>query len=121
VRVSLPLAQRTADGLIEQAQGKINKLALENLTERQRILIEVNDALQSVDAALGRYQAANQEVELANQLEQSERDRFTLGDSTLFLVNQRERSAAAARVKQIDAQALLEKAKGTFLAITNQF
>jgi outer membrane protein len=121
VRVSLPLAQRTADGLIEQAQGKIDKLALENLSERQRILIEVNDALQSVDAALGRYQAANQEVELANQLEQSERDRFTLGDSTLFLVNQRERSAAAARIKQIDAQALLEKAKGTFLAITNQF
>ncbi len=121
VRVSLPLAQRTADGLLEQIQLKIDKLALDNLSETQRISIEVNDALQSVDAALGRYQAATQEVQLASQLEQSERSRFGLGDSTLFLVNQRERSAAAARIKQIDTQALLEKAKGTFLSITNQF
>lgn len=121
VRISLPLAQRTADGLIEQTQLKIDKLALENLTEKQRIVIEVNDALQAIDAALGRYQAAAQEIQLADQLEQSERSRYSLGDSTLFLVNQRERSAAAARIKQIEAQALLEKAKITFIAITNQF
>lgn len=121
VKISLPLAQRTADGLIQQAQLKIDKLALDNLFEKQRISIEVNDALQSVEAALGRYEAATQEVQLASRLEESERTRFSLGDSTVFLVNQRERAAASARIKQIEAQTLIEKAKATFLAISNQF
>ncbi|AGY57780.1 TolC family protein [Gloeobacter kilaueensis] len=121
VAVSLPLAQRTADGLIAQAQLKMQKIDLDSLDERQRILTDVADSAAAIDAAYERYRNAEQEVQLAIQLEQGERDRFALGDSTLFLVNQRERAAASARTRQIDAQADYERALATFRAATGQF
>ncbi|UFP96822.1 TolC family protein [Gloeobacter morelensis] len=121
VAVTLPLAQRTADGLIEQARLKMQKVDLDALGERQRILTDVIDAVSAVDAAYRRYENATQETQFARRLEQGERDRFVLGDSTVFLVNQRERSYASARTKQIDSQAEYERALATFRAVTGQF
>jgi outer membrane protein TolC len=62
-----------------------------------------------------------QEVELAQRLEEGERIKFQLGDSTLFLVNQRERATAEARLKLIEIQAEYEQAAATFRAATVQF
>jgi outer membrane protein TolC len=91
------------------------------LTERQRISTEVLDALSAINTAYGRYQAAEQEVVLAQRLEEGERTRFQLGDSTLFLVNQRERATAEARSKLIEIQAEYEQAVATFRTVTVQY
>jgi outer membrane protein TolC len=48
--------------------------------------------------------AAERRVELARRLQQAERRRFELGESTLFLVNQREQAFAEARVERVSAQ-----------------
>ncbi|MEP7339197.1 MAG: TolC family protein [Acidobacteriota bacterium] len=121
VNFTLPLRQRTADGRIAAADLKIQKIDLDMTNERQRIATEVLDAVSAINTTHDRYQAALREVELAARLEQGEREKFTLGDSTLFLVNQRERATAEARVKLIEIQAEYEQARATFRAATAQY
>jgi len=118
---SLNLRQRTADGQIAQALLKLQKLSLDLANERQRITTEVLDALSAINTTAGRFVRAQAEVDLAIQLEEGERVRFALGDSTLFLVNQRERATAEARVKLIEIQAEYEQAVAAFRAATVQF
>ncbi len=121
VSFTLPLRQRTADGRISAASLKIQKLDLDLLNERQRIATEVLDAVSAINTTFDRYRAAQSEVELAIRLEEGEREKFRLGDSTLFLVNQRERATAEARVKLIELQAEYEQAVAAFRAATVQF
>jgi outer membrane protein len=121
VSFSLPLRQRNAEGRIGSALSKIQKVDFDLLNERQRITVEVLDALNAINTAYDRYRAAAQEVDLAERLEEGERTKFQLGDSTLFLVNQRERSTAEARMKLIEIQAEYEQAAATFRAATAQF
>lgn len=121
VSFTLPLRQRTADGRISAANLKIQKLDLDLLNERQRISTEVLDAVSAINTTYDRYRAAQSEVELAIRLEEGEREKFRLGDSTLFLVNQRERATAEARVKLIEIQAEYEQAVAAFRAATVQF
>jgi outer membrane protein len=121
VNFTLPLRQRTADGRIGAASFKIQKIELETLNEKQRINTEVQDAISAINTAYDRYRAAEQEVELARRLEEGERTKFQLGDSTLFLVNQRERTTAEARVKLIEIHAEYEQAVATFRTVTVQY
>jgi outer membrane protein TolC len=100
---------------------KLQKLALDVAGERQRITTEVLDAISAINTASIRYRAAQSEVELAVRLEEGERTRFSLGDSTLFLVNQRERATAEARVKLIEIQAEYQQAVATYRVATVQF
>jgi len=114
--ISLPLRQRTADGKIQAAQAKLQKLDLDLLNQRQSIIIEVNDAFNAINTTYDRFVAAENEVQLARQLEVGERTRFNLGDSTLFLVNQRERATAEAETKLIEVRAEYEQAVAAFRA-----
>jgi outer membrane protein TolC len=120
VGVSVPLRQRAARGRAEQAKLKIEKLNLEEQQTRQEIAVEVTDAVSAINTAYERFEAAQREVQLAREMEQGERIRFNLGDSTLFLVNQRERATAEAEFKLIEVQADYEQAVATFRAVTGQ-
>lgn len=121
VSLTLPLRQRTADGRIGQASYKIQKIEFDTVNEKQRISTEVQDAISAINTTYERYRAAEREVALAVQLEEGERTKFQLGDSTLFLVNQRERATAEARVKLIEIQAEYEQAVATFRTATVQY
>lgn len=121
VTFTLPLRQRTADGRIGAAALKLDKIELDTLHERQRITTEVFDAISAINTSYERYRAAEQEVELAKKLEEGERTKFQLGDSTLFLVNQRERATAEAKVKLIEIQAEYEQAVATFRTVSVQY
>ncbi|MGV3721187.1 MAG: TolC family protein [Actinomycetota bacterium] len=118
VALGLPLRQRTADGLADQARLKLQKIEAETQLERQRIQVQVEDAVSAANQAYRRYEAAARELELAQRLEQAERDRFALGDSTLFLVNQRERATAEAAIKAISISAEHQQALAAFRAVT---
>jgi outer membrane protein TolC len=119
--ISLPLRQRTAEGKIQAAQAKLQKLDWELLNQRQTINVEVNDAFNAINTTYERFLAAEQEVQLARQLEDGERMRFNLGDSTLFLVNQRERATAEAETKLIEIRAEYEQAVAAFRAASGSF
>ncbi|MGQ9897700.1 MAG: TolC family protein [Acidobacteriota bacterium] len=117
----LPLRQRTADGRIAQAQLKLQKLDLEERTLRQQIMTEIYDVASAINTAWQRYLATKRELEAAIVLERGENQRFLLGDSSLFLVNQRERATAEARNKLIDVQAEYEQAIVALRLATMQF
>lgn len=117
---TLPLRQRTAEALIGQASYKLQKLALDTIQEQQRIATEVFDAISAINTTYERYRLAEQEVALALKLEEGERAKYQLGDSTLFLVNMRERATAEARVKVIEIQAEYQQAVATFRNVTAQ-
>ncbi len=120
VSVVVPLRNRTARGQVELARLKLQKLDLDQKAMLQQILLEVDDTVSELNQAFHRYQAAQQAYQLALQLEQGERTRFELGDSTLFLVNQRERATAEAQVKLIEVQAEYHQAAVQMMAVTGQ-
>ncbi len=120
VSLVVPLRQRTARGLIAASEFQLQKLDMEQRLLLQEILLSVDDAVSAVNAAYRQYTAAKKEMFLAQALEQGERDRFELGDSTLFLVNQRERATAEAAAKVIELEALYHQAIANFKAVTGQ-
>jgi outer membrane protein TolC len=104
VQLVIPLRQRTAKGQYQQAVYKIDKL---NITERQqlqKILLEVDDAYSELKAQYQQYLAAKKAEEMAFKLQEGELMKFDMGDSTLFLLNQRERAFLEASLAVIDIQ-----------------
>jgi outer membrane protein TolC len=118
--LTVPLRQRTANGLIAAAEFKAQKLDLEQRLILQQVLLEVDDAVSAINAAYQQYLASNKEYELAKELEKGERDRFELGDSTLFLVNQRERSSAEAAMRVLDLEVEYHQSIANFKAVSGQ-
>lgn len=102
LQLVIPLANRSADGRLLGARWKSEKLNLDQVLEVQRILTEVRDAASVIAASRARLTPALDSLKLALQLEEAERLKYSLGDSTLFLVNQRERASL------VEAQKLSE-------------
>jgi outer membrane protein TolC len=101
------------------ARLKNDTLELEQVLEIQRILSEVRDAQSMVRQAEQRQVPALESLRLALELEKAERVKFSLGDSTLFLVNQRERNTMSEALKVVEiwadglkGQVMLEASAG---------
>jgi len=90
----LPFQRRTATGKILAAEAKLNQLTQRERFLRDQIVAEVRDAVSAVQAAFDRARLLEQEITIARELEVAERERFQLGDGTLFLVNLREQVTA---------------------------
>lgn len=118
VNISIPLRQRTAHGLILAAETKLQKLTFDEAVERQRITAEVDDVVSAINTSFEKSLALAAEVEKAKSVENGEKLRFSAGDSTLFLVNQRERATAEAKVRLIDAHVEYLQALTAFDIVT---
>lgn len=114
--IVIPLRQRTATGLVKAAEYEIHKLDMNERLLLQDILLQVDDSVSAINAAYEQFIAARQEYELARVMEQGEKERYNLGDSNLFLINQRERATAEAAVKMLDIKAGYYKAVEYFRA-----
>ncbi len=102
---SLPLERRDATGRRDEADLRLQRLSQDATLLRRQIVLEVDDAVSAVNRAAERYAATVRERELAQQVENRERDRLRLGEGTVFLLNQRERATAEAAQKVIDSRA----------------
>jgi outer membrane protein, heavy metal efflux system len=111
VSFSLPVQQRLGRGLEQTAAATIARLDAELRFARDRVRADIEDAASALDAALQVLELARAERELARELEQAERERFDLGDSTQFLVNLRELATADAAFREISASAEAHKAR----------
>lgn len=120
IKVTVPLRRRSAFGAADQARAKLEKLDFERALLRQAIETEVRDAAQEWTATVERWRAARDELGLARELEAGERDRWEHGDSTLFLVNQRERARAEAELKLIEVEAEYEADRVLLRAVQAQ-
>ena len=121
ITLKSPFQRRKAKGMVALQEAKLEQLDQKLRFARNRIEVEVRDAVSALDAALQRLELSRAELEVAQQLAQAERDRFDLGDSTLFIVNLRELSAASARIKVVSALAESHKALAVYRAATALF
>ena len=115
----IPLATRGPDGRKRAALLKLDKLELEQVEMIRRILIQVQDAAGEAEGAAQRLEQALSVYQYSKKLEEAERIKFRLGDSTLFLVNARERATLEAglkvlsiRLEHSEAHLLLQAVSG---------
>lgn len=118
VLLTTPFQRRKAKGSIAMQEAKLEQLRQKLRFARDRIEVEVRDAASALRLALQRLDLAQAESEVAQRLAEAERERFELGDSTLFVVNLRELSAAGANLKIISALAECHKATAVYRAYT---
>lgn len=117
---ALPVQRRQGKGLQRTALANLSRLDAELRFARDRVRAEIEDAASALAAALDVVDVVRDEVRVARELEQAERDRFTLGDSTQFLVNLRELATADAAFREISTTAEAHKARVAYEVATGR-
>lgn len=112
VTVSVPLRNRTAEADFARSRVEGERIDIEREQTRQRIQVEVRNALQGVRTAEAVLRAATVARESAEREYLGERHRFTKGasSSSLFVVLQRQTAFNDARNAEVRAQTELNKA-----------
>jgi len=110
IQVSVPIGNNTARGALSAANEQEHVAAVERLGTAERIQYEVRNAVQAYQAALARLFAARQAREAAAEVLASEERKFRNGESTTFLVNQRQVEFVQNEGLELQAQTDLNKA-----------
>lgn len=103
VTIEVPLALRAARGKLRRAEAERARVDAELRWMNDVVAVELHDAHSALVAAHARVGLAREQLQVAHALEQAERRRFELGDSTLLFVNLREQAAADAATQELDA------------------
>lgn len=114
--LDVPLLYRSTLGRLQAARAAQAKLRAQVQLMKDRVAVDIQDALSARKAAEERIAFTAQEVSVALVLEQGERTKMELGDSSLLFVNLREQATAEARLREIDAWADLHKAHASLRA-----
>ena len=114
----LPAQRRKATGKQLQVDSKLRIIDAELRFARDQALLDVQDAASALRAAHDSAGLIARELKAARDLEEAERARFDLGDSTQFLVNLRELATAEAGFREVKALADFQKATVAFDAAT---
>jgi outer membrane protein, heavy metal efflux system len=117
--VNIPIQTRKEQGKIKGADAKNKKLDEQERFMRDRIEADIKNIFTFLKVTNERARIAQNEVQLASELENSERERFQIGEGTLVLVNIREQTYFEARVREIDALTDHKKALVTYHAVVN--
>lgn len=115
--IDIPTLNRAARGRVTAAQAAMARIDAQLRLQRDRIGTEVRDMLSALSAAAERVRLASEEVRTAREVENAERERFALGDSTLFVVNLREQATFEAALREVDALADFQRALTTYRAV----
>jgi len=110
VAVSLPLRNRTAQGQLGHSLVEGKRIATLREQLEQLIQVEVRNALQSLRTADARLRSAAIARSTAEQQYESEKRKLDVGQSTVFLVLERQTALATARGNELRAQTDLNKA-----------
>lgn len=109
VSFKYPLFQREAKGKLMSARSEFQQVT----TEKKFLFEQLKNELVNLFIGIRRYHhqvdLLNKELHLARAVQQGETTKFYEGDSTLFLVNQREQTTAQVRLNWINAKVKLEE------------
>lgn len=100
---SVPLQRRKALGKIAAVEGKLVQIATKRRFAENKITIEVQNAVITIDAAYRSIDKARASVKLNEQMQQFEVVKLERGDSDLLLLNLREAATFDARVVELEA------------------
>ncbi|HKQ53923.1 MAG TPA: TolC family protein, partial [Pyrinomonadaceae bacterium] len=110
VQVNLPLRNRTAEGQLGRSLVEGKRIETQREQLEQLIQVDVRNAVQTVRTAESRLRAAASARSASEQQYASEQRRFDAGQSTLFLVLERQTALTTARGNELRAQTDLNKA-----------
>lgn len=110
VQVSLPLRNRTAEAQLGRALVEGERIGTQREQLEQTIQVEVRNALQSMRSAESRLRAAVATRAANEQQFASEQRKLDAGQSTVFLVLERQTALTEARALELKAQTDLNKA-----------
>jgi HAE1 family hydrophobic/amphiphilic exporter-1 len=110
VQINFPLRNRTAEAQLGRSLIEGQRLATQREQLQQTIQVEVRNALQSVRSAETRLRAAVATRELNEQQFSSEQRKLDAGQSTVFLVLERQNALTTAKGLELKAQTDLNKA-----------
>jgi hydrophobic/amphiphilic exporter-1 (mainly G- bacteria), HAE1 family len=110
VQISLPLRNRTAEAQLGRSLVEGERIATQREQLEQGIEVEVRNALQSMRSAESRLRAAIATREANEQQFASEQRKLEAGQSTTFLVLERQTALTTARGMELKAQTDLNKA-----------
>jgi cobalt-zinc-cadmium efflux system outer membrane protein len=116
--LDIPVQNRVAKGRADASRAAMTRMAELKRYAEDRVQAEVRDAISAVTMARERLHMVRQEVELTLEMEKAEREKFQLGDSTLFVVYLREQSTADAELREVDAMLELHRAVANYRAAT---
>jgi outer membrane protein TolC len=101
----LPFQRRSARSRVQAADARLQQIDQRQTFQRDQVTADVRDAASAVKASFERAQVLHEELKVTRQVEEAERLRYELGDSTLFVLNLREQSTAEAAVREANALA----------------
>jgi len=110
IQVSLPFRNRTAEAQFGRSLVEGERIATQREQLEQAIQVEVRNALQSMRSAEARLRAAVATREANEQQFASEQRKLDVGQSTTFLVLERQTALTTARGLELKAQTDLNKA-----------
>jgi HAE1 family hydrophobic/amphiphilic exporter-1 len=109
VAISLPLHNRTAEGQLGHSLVEGKRITTQREQLEQLIQVEVRNALQSLKTAEARLRSAAVARSTAEQQYESEKRKLDVGQSTVFLVLERQTALSTARGNELRAQTDLNK------------
>ena len=110
VQISLPLRNRTAEAQLGRSLVEGERLGTQREQLEQTIEVDVRNALQAVRSSEARLRAAAATRQANEQQFASEQRKLDAGQSTTFLVLQRQTELTDARALELKAQTDLNKA-----------
>jgi outer membrane protein len=110
VQISLPLRNRTAEANLGRSLVEGERIGTQRQQLEQTIQVDVRNALQSVRSSEARLRAAVSTREANEQQFASEQRKLDAGQSTVFLVLERQTALTEARGLELKAQTDLNKA-----------
>jgi HAE1 family hydrophobic/amphiphilic exporter-1 len=110
VQINLPLRNRTAEANLGRSLVEAERIGTQREQLEQTIQVDVRNALQAMRSSEARLRAAVAAREANEQQFASEQRKLDAGQSTVFLVLERQTSLTEARALEIKAQTDLNKA-----------
>jgi outer membrane protein TolC len=110
VQVSLPLRNRTAEAALGRSLVEGERINTQRQQLEQAIQVDVRNALQAVRSAEARLHSAAVARKTSEQQYESEQRKLDAGQSTVFLVLERQTEMTTARGNELRAQTDLNKA-----------
>lgn len=122
VSFKFPLFQRQAKGDLIQAESELRQVRVEKRFFYEQLNNEFANILIGISRGRQQVRLLKKELRLAQKVQQGETKKFFQGDSTLFLVIQREQMFTQVQLNTLHAQVQLEelKARARYFASTHR-
>lgn len=120
VSFKFPLLQRQAKGNLISAEQALRQTRIEKKFLYEQLNNDYSNLLIGINRYMRQVSLLQTELQLAQIIQTGETKKFYQGDSTLFLVNQREQTTTQVQLNRLHAQVELEelKARARFFTST---